>query len=155
MKNPHLLQAAGAILLIFLVLAPPPTVVAAQAPRSTEQLKKLFTHIVAGQVIKVVKTKGVSTRERGWYDYYFSITIQVEKAEGRGLAAGARITVHAWRPVPALIPRPPSLQGHDVIPSEGDVVEVFLKRVEKSYRVLHPNGLRVVKEAPRLEKPKK
>ena len=135
-------------LLITVSLAASDCAHSAKAPLSGEKLEEQSTHIVLGEVTKVTSKNSKSKQETSFgihRDRVYQISIKIiEVRKGKGVKKDETITVEAWRPA-LRIPALPGVQGHESIPDKGKKVEVFMQLKNGSFRVIVPNGFRIVK----------
>jgi hypothetical protein len=120
----------------------------AKAPISAEEREKQATHIVVGKVLTVEPKIQKSTIEtaKGFHrDKVYTMTVVVDtKTKGKGIKAGDRITVVAWKSHQR-IPPLPGLQGHETIPKVGEVATFYLKKNRDFFEPLMPNGIELKK----------
>ena len=125
---------------------------AAVAPHSKESMMEEATHVVRGKVIALSSKTQKSKYEKDLLiarDRIFKITVEVIAVEkGKGVKEGDELTLEAWRPSTRFPPLP-GPQGHQPVPSKGDLVKTYLlyDKNTKNYHPFMPNGIDILKEA--------
>ena len=128
---------------------------AAKVPMSPKELEKKSSHIVSGKVISVTTKVQKSKVERALglhRDRVYTIKLKVASVlKGNGVKVDQEILIEAWQPS-TRIPPLPGLQGHEPVPRQGDEVKMhLLKKKEKAYQPLLPNGIEIIKKAKKLK----
>jgi hypothetical protein len=125
---------------------------AAVAPHSKESMMEEATHVVRGKVVVLSSKTQKSKVERGLLvarDRIFKITVEVTAVEkGKDVMEGDELSLEAWRPSTRFPPLP-GPQGHQPIPSKGDLVKTYLlyNKKTKTYHPFMPNGINILKKA--------
>ena len=125
---------------------------AAVAPHPPEEMMEEATHVVRGEVVSLSSKTQKSKVERGLLfarDRIYKITIKVSSVEkGSGVNAGDEVLVEAWSPS-TRIPAMPGPQGHQPVPSKGDLVKTYLlyDKKTKTYHPIMPNGIEILEKA--------
>lgn len=125
---------------------------AAVAPHPPEEMTEEATHVVRGKVVALSSKTQKSKVERGLLiarDLIFKITVKVTALEkGKDVKEGDELTLEAWKPSTRFPPLP-GPQGHQPIPSKGDLVKTYLlyNKKTKTYHPFMPNGIKILKKA--------
>ena len=133
-------------LLLGLLFAP--VLLAEKVPTSSAGLRKQATHIVQGKV-KTVYTR--TSREAGFrLDRHVAEVEVLEVEKGDGLAQGGLVYARYWdRTWVAPGYPPPGTNGHTGLPTEGEILRIYLARgaydgfgetLDGGYNVLGRNG---------------
>ena len=110
------------------------------------------THVVRGKVVALSSKTQKSKVERGLLiarDRIFTITVEVIAVEkGKDVKECDELSLEAWQPSTRFPPLP-GPQGHQPIPSTGDLVKTYLlyNKKTKTYHPFMPNGINILKEA--------
>ena len=125
---------------------------AAVAPHPPEEMMEEATHVVRGKVVALTSKTQKSKVERGLLiarDRIFKITVKVTTWEkGKDVKEGDELTLEAWRPS-VRFPPLPGPQGHQPVPSKGDIVKTYLlyDKKTKTYHPFMPNGIEILQQA--------
>jgi hypothetical protein len=125
---------------------------AAVAPYAEEHMEQEASLIVSGKVLSITSKPQKSTHERDLLiarDRIFTITLEVSSvSKGKGAKVGDQMKFQAWQPSTRFPPLP-GPQGHQPIPSTGDLVKTYLlyNKKTKTYHPFMPNGINILKEA--------
>ena len=125
---------------------------AAVAPHPPEEMMEEATHVVRGKVVALTSKTQKSKVERGLLiarDRIFKIRLKVTTVEkGKDVKEGDELTLEAWRPS-VRFPLLPGPQGHQPVPSKGDLVKTYLlyDKKTKSYHPFMPNGIEIIEKA--------
>ena len=128
---------------------------AAVAPHSKESMMEEATHVVQGKVVALISKTQKSRRRSSRSDFLiardriFKITVEVIAVEkGKDVKEGDELSLEAWRPSTRFPPLP-GPQGHQPIPSKGDLVKTYLlyNKKTKTYHPFMPNGINILKKA--------
>ena len=151
MKNVSLALRAVACIATLLMTCPE-RLLAAEAPKTAEQLRESASHVVTGKVTRTEIRSEYSKYEEGGFDYAVWCTVAVEAVEkGEGVKPGDRLVVHCFRPKARLaVVQFFSLQGHSPIPAPGQQVRAHLQR-GRGYILVHPNGFTAVQSGQLVE----
>lgn len=98
---------------------------AEKAPMPPAALRDTATHVVVGKVAAIYTRKAT---DGDWEVTHRVAEVEVQQVEkGEGLAAGGLAYVRYWTRawLRGRTP-PPSTRGHSGLPSEGDVVRIYL-----------------------------
>ncbi|MHC4598150.1 MAG: hypothetical protein ACYS47_04010 [Planctomycetota bacterium] len=99
---------------------------AEKADLDREQLRKVATHIVAGEVQSIFTKTEV---DGPWRYTRYLAEVRVEVAEkGDGVKEGDLVYVRYWRRVYLGEEMPPSTLGHRNLPEEGQTLRIYLAR---------------------------
>ena len=124
---------------------------AAVAPHPPEEMMEEATHVVRGEVVSLSSKTQKSKVERGLLfarDRIYKITIKVSSVEkGSGVNAGDEVLVEAWSPSTRFPPMP-GPQGHQPVPSKGDLLKTYLlyDKKTKTYHPFMPNGIEILQK---------
>ena len=124
---------------------------AAVAPHSKEEMEKGATVVVEGEVLSVTSKTQKSEVERGLVmarDRVYTVTLRVSKVAKGKAKVGDELQFKAWRPS-TRVPPLPGPQGHHPIPGKGDMVKVYLLGEKENSQPYMPNGIEILKEAPK------
>ena len=121
---------------------------AAVAPYSEDRMMKEATHVIMGKVVAVSSKTQKSKVERTLFarDRIFKITVNISEVEkGTLVKPGDNLTFEAWQPSRRL-PMLPGPQGHQPVPSKGDVVKVYsiYNAKLKTHGPFMPNGIKII-----------
>ena len=125
---------------------------AAVAPYAEEHMEQEASLIVSGKVLSITSKPQKSTHERDLLiarDRIFTITLEVSSvSKGKGAKVGDQMKFQAWQPSTRFPPLP-GPQGHQPIPSTGDLVKTYLlyNKKTKTYHPFMPNGIKILKKA--------
>jgi hypothetical protein len=125
---------------------------AAVAPHPPEEMTEEATHVVRGKVVALSSKTQKSKYGNDLLiarDRIFKITVKVTVLEkGKGVKPGDELTLEAWKPSTRFPPLP-GPQGHQSIPSIGDLVKTYLlyNKKTKTYHPFMPNGIKILKKA--------
>ncbi len=145
---PRTLLSLAAILLVL------PSLTAEIVNKSPEELQKLATHIVVGQVTAIYERTETGDT---WSTTYCIAEIKISSLEkGNGLGQDQLVYVRYWhRAWVGQGQIPPSTVGYRGLPRRGDHVRVFLARnaydgfgqgnKDGGYNVIGPNGFEILK----------
>ena len=113
------------------------------------------THVVRGKVVALSSKTQKSRRRSSRSDFLiardriFKITVEVIAVEkGKDVKEGDELSLEAWQPSTRFPPLP-GPQGHQPIPSTGDLVKTYLlyNKKTKTYHPFMPNGIKILKKA--------
>jgi len=128
---------------------------AAVAPHSKESMMEEATHVVRGKVVALSSKTQKSRRRSSRSDFLiardriFKITVEVIAVEkGKDVKECDELSLEAWQPSTRFPPLP-GPQGHQPIPSTGDLVKTYLlyNKKTKTYHPFMPNGIKILKKA--------
>ena len=128
---------------------------AAVAPHSKESMMEEATHVVRGKVVALSSKTQKSRRRSSRSDFLiardriFKITVEVIAVEkGKDVKECDELSLEAWQPSTRFPPLP-GPQGHQPIPSTGDLVKTYLlyNKQTKTYHPFMPNGIKILKKA--------
>jgi len=112
---------------------------AAVAPHPPEEMFEEATHVVRGKVVALSSKTQKSKVERG---------LLIAREKGKDVKECDELSLEAWQPSTRFPPLP-GPQGHQPIPSTGDLVKTYLlyNKKTKTYHPFMPNGIKILKKA--------
>ena len=145
-----LLVSSSLIFLLEPLTLPAFRASAAVAPHSEESMKKGATLVLMGKVVALNSQTQKSKVERTLFarDRIFKVTVSVSEVEkGEAIPLGEELTFEAWQPSSRL-PLLPGPQGHQPVPSKGDLIKVYLlyNADTKTHHPYMPNGIQILRK---------
>jgi hypothetical protein len=147
------LSLLGGTCVATLLVGGPGQLLAAEPPKTPEQLLQAASHVVTGEVTRIVIRSRYSEIEEGGFDYAIQCSIAVDTVEkGEGVNPGDQLVAQCFRPKTRLaIGQLASLQGHWPIAAPGQKVRAYLVKGRGTCRVVHPNGFSPTDSGPLVE----
>jgi hypothetical protein len=123
----------------------------AEAPKSKEKLTKHSNVIIECKVSDIfsedVTVKDDSRNGKGSIDTYFTIKVTVTKVISGNVKKGSSLTINTLKAKKHGLQGVIWNSGINRVPQKGKSYKLFLKKRDKTYWIVTPNGCKVLPEA--------